>query len=272
MTSNPQKGSREGKRVMSNVYSVIRVVLVGVGLLASLICSYFVCLSVFRALSPSSASVGKIKLSPQKTVNSIDLNNGLNWRPSKHSSLPFSNSAPLLKDWGTFRPGYYFGLKSKTPKRPWATGILWSDSSRMRYRHTTEQDEISKFEWIRHDGESFGTQELVDKQYRLSMETSFVVPDKDTVLHLGNKLASSKAPSWLQKITVKALDNNMLADLPFIWYMGLDTGGDRTDPAIVDNTLSNLKVIQDPSRIHVLGHTAHLGYFCLTVQVMGVGG
>eukprot|EP01031_Cornospumella_fuschlensis_P039412 gene39412-47975_t len=257
---------------MSKVTVIARIVLVGVGVLASLVCSYFVCLSVFREVRSATASLGGTNQPAKKTVNAVSLTNGLNWRPSTSSSLPLSSSAPSLKDWGTFRPGYYFGLKSKTPRRPWVTGFLWSDTSRVKYRHTTEQDDISKFEWIRHDGESFGTQELLDKQNRLSMETSFIIPDHDVILHLSDNhrnLSAPKVPSWLQKITIKPLVFSATLDNPILWYMGLDTGGDRNDPAISDNAISNLRVIKEhPNRLHVLGHTSHLGSFCLTLQVV----
>eukprot|EP01035_Chromulina_nebulosa_P023957 gene23957-31096_t len=103
-----------------------------------------------------------------------------------------SQSMPV---WGSFRPGIYFGLKSRTlarvsgpvtsDRKAWAnlaTGIMWSKSAAPQshfsaFRHDTAQDELTRFEWTRHDGKHFGEEQLIDSSYGLNISASFVIPD-----------------------------------------------------------------------------------------------
>eukprot|EP00981_Chlorochromonas_danica_P009888 scaffold2862_cov208-Ochromonas_danica.AAC.1 len=77
---------------------------------------------------------------------------------------PLVSSAPLVNGWGSFRPSTYFGLRNKAVDSPHMTGIIWSSSSnRENARHLTRQDELSRLQWIRHDGMNFGHEELIDE-------------------------------------------------------------------------------------------------------------
>lgn len=75
--------------------------------------------------------------------------------------------------WGTYRPGVYFGVRSK---RPLSTlmGIMWTDpedyNALHSIRHEAQQgDGLEKWGWQAHDGESFGRQTIRDKNIGFEM-------------------------------------------------------------------------------------------------------
>lgn len=80
--------------------------------------------------------------------------------------------------WGTYRPGVYFGLKTRSPKSPVA-GLMWfqqptspSQNPDLKFRHTCEQgDGLDKYGWLEHDGVNFGIQDIFDGP--LQIKTAF---------------------------------------------------------------------------------------------------
>eukprot|EP00605_Chrysophyceae_sp_TOSAG23-4_P002898 GSChrysophyteH1.ASY1.ANO1.3193.1 assembled CDS len=99
----------------------------------------------------------------------------------KHGDLNISIPELSLPEWGSYRPGVYFGLKqlggvSIEHPHSAVTGLLWGSSRRasLGMRHDTEQDQLRSFEWIEHDGRSYGVQRLQDDELALHLETSFV--------------------------------------------------------------------------------------------------
>ncbi|CAM6105240.1 unnamed protein product [Calypogeia fissa] len=76
--------------------------------------------------------------------------------------------------WGTYRPHLYFGIRSRTPKSLLA-GLMWIGTTDGSYalRHTCEEgDKLSRYGWLRHDGATYGRQELLDQG--LLVSTSFL--------------------------------------------------------------------------------------------------
>lgn len=74
--------------------------------------------------------------------------------------------------WGTFRPGFYFGMRMRQP-RSLLVGLMWVDPHRHdplgSIRHEAQQgDGLSKYGWLQHDGQRYGLQQLLDGQYNIS--------------------------------------------------------------------------------------------------------
>ncbi|XP_014217057.1 mannosyl-oligosaccharide glucosidase GCS1-like [Copidosoma floridanum] len=102
---------------------------------------------------------------------------------STRVNTPFSNeklaeSSPLDKQeyyWGTYRPGVYFGTKTRVPYSL-VTGLMWYEAGKnepIRVRHWCDQnDRLDRYGWLKHDGKNFGLQEIVDRGVML--RTSFV--------------------------------------------------------------------------------------------------
>jgi hypothetical protein len=87
-----------------------------------------------------------------------------------------AHNASLL--FGTYRPNLYFGTRSRTANTA-LTGLMWfglGDYNGVRsIRHACEQgDNLAKYGWQKHDGRTFGIQEISDLQNNLILTTSFV--------------------------------------------------------------------------------------------------
>eukprot|EP01040_Poterioochromonas_malhamensis_P017932 gene17932-20781_t len=163
------------------VWKIMKILAILIGLSSSFTCAYFVSLSTFHlgkgsspstttksTSSPSSSSTHSIS---DESIDKLpqllphDLNNMNYWQVNHTRSTasyamshvpPLVSSAPLVNDWGSFRPSTYFGLRNKAVDSPHMTGIIWSSSSnRENARHLTRQDELSRLQWIRHDGMNF---------------------------------------------------------------------------------------------------------------------
>mmetsp|Transcript_7619 Transcript_7619/g.22485 ORF Transcript_7619/g.22485 Transcript_7619/m.22485 type:complete len:941 (+) Transcript_7619:605-3427(+) len=79
--------------------------------------------------------------------------------------------------WGSYRPGLYLGLRMRRPVSLLA-GLMWFDpgngaAAAQQLRHEAqERDGLRKYGWARHDGRTFGVQELLDGH--LNITTSLV--------------------------------------------------------------------------------------------------
>ncbi|KAF4530717.1 hypothetical protein B566_EDAN013317 [Ephemera danica] len=79
--------------------------------------------------------------------------------------------------WGSYRPGVYFGMKTREPFSP-VMGLMWYSPRHLQQgaqgiRHWCEQgDNLERYGWLEHDGIYFGEQELRDGP--LAINTSFV--------------------------------------------------------------------------------------------------
>ncbi|XP_068230220.1 mannosyl-oligosaccharide glucosidase [Palaemon carinicauda] len=79
--------------------------------------------------------------------------------------------------WGTYRPGVYFGTRTRHPTSL-VTGMMWFvaghfQNNMLALRHWCDQgDDLSKYGWEVHDGRYAGVQKIVDKH--VILQTSFV--------------------------------------------------------------------------------------------------
>lgn len=98
--------------------------------------------------------------------------------------------------WGTYRPGVYFGLKTRDP-RSIVTGLMWYFPMRLRpggdgIRHWCEQnDGLETYGWLQHDGANFGVQKIQDGPFEI--HTSFV-----------KRLGGSNGGDWTARIEVNS--------------------------------------------------------------------
>ncbi|KAJ9508905.1 hypothetical protein QJQ45_028217 [Haematococcus lacustris] len=77
--------------------------------------------------------------------------------------------------WGSYRSGLYFGMRTRSPKSLLA-GLMWfnpdspQDFVQQRVRHLASQDDqLARYGWERHDGRSYGRQTLVDGSVTLTL-------------------------------------------------------------------------------------------------------
>ncbi|XP_059618514.1 mannosyl-oligosaccharide glucosidase isoform X2 [Phlebotomus argentipes] len=129
--------------------------------------------------------------------------------------------------WGSYRPGTYFGMKTRDP-HSLVMGLMWYSPSRLGpggdgIRHWCElSDRMDQYGWVQHDGRTFGVQEIHDGP--LKLETSFV-----------KYSGGSFGGDWTARVSVASESMHSEEEVSIIWYTALDekTGGwitpDRTD-------------------------------------------
>uniref|UniRef100_A0A0K8TMY1 Mannosyl-oligosaccharide glucosidase n=1 Tax=Tabanus bromius TaxID=304241 RepID=A0A0K8TMY1_TABBR len=122
--------------------------------------------------------------------------------------------------WGSYRPGTYFGLKTRDP-HSLVMGMMWYSPHKVRsngdgIRHWCELgDNLQKYGWIQHDGKNFGYQEIHD--YPLLLTTSFIkFPGKQY------------GGDWTARISVANKNPQRKERVGILWYVALDekTDGD----------------------------------------------
>uniref|UniRef100_A0A0K2TMD1 Mannosyl-oligosaccharide glucosidase n=1 Tax=Lepeophtheirus salmonis TaxID=72036 RepID=A0A0K2TMD1_LEPSM len=144
--------------------------------------------------------------------------------------------------WGSYRPGVYFGLRTRAPK-DLLVGLMWM-SPKESLRHWCEQsDDLESFGWLQHDGENFGYQELIDKS--VILKTSFV----------------KKGERWTAKIKAESKHSSPQKQITSLFfYAGLESGSTLTE-----------KLKYDKSHNIIYGSTSHLGNFKMSFHEKGKG-
>ena len=105
----------------------------------------------------------------------------LNARRVLDSKLMMNRSRIEEMLWGSYRPHVYFGMRPRLPTSIVA-GILWmiystkNSSKQIQNAHLRhfckDEDNLAKYGWVYHDGKLFGSQEIIDGNYRL--QTDFI--------------------------------------------------------------------------------------------------
>ena len=91
--------------------------------------------------------------------------------------------------WGTFRPFPYVGLRCQSPSSP-LIGLMWYQPSLLLgEKHSWEsilrhecayKDRLAKFGWTQHNGESYGSQLILDPTNNVNLTTDWVLIDAET--------------------------------------------------------------------------------------------
>lgn len=178
--------------------------------------------------------------------------------PFDNERLVSATKGRLEREWGTYRPLNYFGLKTRHPYSP-VMGLMWYMPVNLGYgghglRHWCDMnDNLQKYGWQYHDGRHFGSQEIHDGP--LQLRTSFIKYKRRSSEE--KKDASDNDLDWTARISVV---NNGSQQVSLIWYVALDertNGGIRYFPPTEDS-------IPAPGLgMAIKGHTTQLGNFRL---------
>ena len=127
--------------------------------------------------------------------------------------------------WGSYRPGVYFGMKTRSAKDI-VTGLMWFlprhvTQGNLGLRHWCEQgDNLRQFGWNKHDGRHFGIQNILDRGVRV--ETSFV------------KVAGgSHGGDWTNRISFNGVDGT---EVSMLYYVAVEDGSDASVEAQYDES------------------------------------
>ncbi|CAL8097923.1 unnamed protein product [Calicophoron daubneyi] len=100
------------------------------------------------------------------------------WHQSQLVKTPINLPTVIPKDrtpdelfWGSYRPGFYFGMRYRRP-HSLLVGLIWTvqDPQNPKFRHTCDlNDGVLSYNWLEHDGRNFGTQQIVDTQHIITV-------------------------------------------------------------------------------------------------------
>ncbi|XP_046472489.1 mannosyl-oligosaccharide glucosidase [Neodiprion pinetum] len=164
------------------------------------------------------------------------------------------------KYWGTYRPGVYFGLKTRDPYSL-VTGLMWYFPRHLRqggegFRHWCEQgDKLDRYAWLEHDGKNFGVQEIVDGG--AVIRTTFV-----------KKFGGNHGGDWTARIGVSSENKERIGEeISLLFYTAIEdktkgwirsvVGGDEKLTGVEGNTegLGSFKLDMTPITGTVIEHS-----------------
>jgi len=126
--------------------------------------------------------------------------------------------------WGSYRPGLYFGMKTRSAKDV-VTGLMWFlpkqvSQGSLGLRHWCEQgDGLKQWGWNKHDGRNFGVQTIQDRGVHLT--TSFV--------KVGG---GNHGGDWTSR--VEASGGQRGTQVSLLYYAALEEGADASlEPQLV---------------------------------------
>ncbi|XP_017891521.1 mannosyl-oligosaccharide glucosidase GCS1 isoform X2 [Ceratina calcarata] len=153
--------------------------------------------------------------------------------------------------WGTYRPGVYFGLKTRDP-HSLVTGLMWYFPHSLRQdgsglRHWCEQgDELDRYAWMEHDGRTFGVQEIVD--HAAILNTTFV-----------KRLGGKHGGDWTARIAVTSNRNQTGEEISLIFYTAIEEG--------VKGSVIKVNTGDEKRLTGIEGTTQGLGSFTINLVV-----
>ncbi|XP_014216045.1 mannosyl-oligosaccharide glucosidase GCS1-like [Copidosoma floridanum] len=163
--------------------------------------------------------------------------------------------------WGTYRPGLYFGTKTRVPYSL-VTGMMWYPQDMWllglepRMRHWCDQnDNLERYGWLKHDGKNFGVQEIVDKGTLI--RTSFIKNihgnnGGDWTAHI-NVTEIKPLPQQKRRITLlyyAAIENRTMGEIK------------PTIDQVIDGKYSESRLVS------IDGRTEELGFFKINFSTL----
>ena len=133
--------------------------------------------------------------------------------PRLASSFPVSTSkhGSTRSPWGTYRPGYYFGMRQPIPQST-VMGLMWThpedNNALTSIRHKAQQgDNLEKWGWEVHDGSSYGRQTIFDRGLSLEIQWASLSEEEGT-------------EEWTLRVRASSLNETMRTEGSLFFYFG----------------------------------------------------
>lgn len=150
--------------------------------------------------------------------------------------------------WGTYRPGLYFGMRSRTFPTHISTGLMWTvledQASTVQLRHECRQeDKLQQYGWLKHTGRRFGHQRILDQHFNTRLDTYYIRKDSEQV-------------SWTARVDVQHLSKERASDsdqIDLFFYVDVGCADDSLDNPCRKDTLHPLTVHEKEGNVYITG-------------------
>ena len=169
--------------------------------------------------------------------------------PCTVSNLPMiENDISPVFTWGTYRPNSYFSLKAKIPHSP-VFGVFFQEQPSINFQpqrlpgssrydikihaNVENNDKIQRMGWLEHDGENFGSQDIILKNFQI--RTQFLKAE-----HSGKH-----AGKWTSRITIVPNVEDVKVSLYMLIATEAQNGKISYDPATYKARVSQITGLED---------------------------
>eukprot|EP00794_Sanderia_malayensis_P005748 gene5748-6451_t len=153
------------------------------------------------------------------------------YTPLNEPKMSIDSEEDISRLWGSYRSNLYFGMRTRTPDSL-MFGMMWFSqfpkAGQLRLRYSCEQgDNLPKYGWLKHDGRTFGSQEIVDDDFILT--TDFV-----------KKFGGQNGGDWTARIKGRARFSKGVQQLVSLLFIFTNEGQGNIEPKIKDNHLMEI--------------------------------
>ncbi|VDP92010.1 unnamed protein product [Echinostoma caproni] len=162
------------------------------------------------------------------------------WRLAQSVKTPLNvppviteDSSPSDLFWGTYRPGFYFGLRHRGPQSL-IFGLIWTvqDVWNPRFRHVCDPyDGVLSYNWLEHDGRNFGIQQIVDLKHIITVSFAKQSPD----------IANGDWTVRISAVAINRTDPPQPLSVIVYFYYPSDTSDPTFAPIVDGDRVSGLK-------------------------------
>ncbi|RLN26408.1 hypothetical protein BBO99_00008045 [Phytophthora kernoviae] len=149
--------------------------------------------------------------------------------------------------WGTFRPGLYLGLRSRTQSAYVSAGLLWGsqheDVSQLRHQ-CRQEDRLQRYGWLQHDGSSYGLQTVEDQYNRVELTTSYARLHSDDTQGWAARVKAAPLTPRDERLRRKQVENTKLS---LFFYVDLGCGDESLQLECKRQLQNLMEVMAEPN-------------------------
>ncbi|KAI9981778.1 hypothetical protein PInf_009548 [Phytophthora infestans] len=200
-----------------------KMVYIGASLLAMIISTYTTLYGPMDLSAPSSAPL---------SAQSID-------------QLTHANSFR----WGTYRPGLYLGIRSRTSPDFVSAGLLWGsqleDVSQIRHQ-CRQEDRLQRYGWLQHDGTNYGLQKVEDQFNRLELSTSYARVQTPDIQGWAARVQAGPVTPKDERLRRRQVQNNKVS---LFFYVDLGCGDESLELPCRQKLQNLVEVAAEPTTL-----------------------
>lgn len=159
-----------------------------------------------------------------------------------------TNSAARFR-WGTYRPGLYLGIRSRTAPEFVSAGLLWGsqmeDVSQIRHQ-CRQEDRLQRYGWLEHDGTNYGLQTVEDQFNRLELATSYARLETDQVQGWAARVQAGPLTPRDERLGRKQVQSNKVS---LFFYVDLGCGDEGLELECRHKLQNLVEVTAEPTRV-----------------------